>query len=76
MNFIRKLKRKYCKSHSHKWLYSFTCLNNVMQIRVCSRCHVVERYEHIMGDKYVWTALVERTNKGAKDFLAKNNIKE
>lgn len=76
MNFIRKLKRNYCKSHSHKWLYSFTCLNTVMQVRVCSRCHVVERYEPIIGDKHIWSALVERTNKGTKEFLAKNNIKE
>jgi len=65
---MKKLRRTLCKIFGHKWEYYFTVIGGRQDLRACTRCHQVERYEQSFPFK-AWLGTVQYTKKGAKDNL-------
>ena len=66
------MKHFLCKHFGHKWTYYVTGNTPQGHIRHCSRCNRSQELKElylISGTELGWMYLVQRTKKGAKQFI-------
>lgn len=66
---MSRFKMLLCRIFGHSFEYYFLHTDTNKNIRVCTRCHIAQEYKWLI-DKDIWSTLMWRTHKGAKEFFA------
>jgi len=58
-----------CKIFGHKWRYFITGCVLRRNFRSCKRCGIMQEHKELSVFGWCWVTLVERSTKGAKEWL-------
>jgi len=76
--FDGRYENPVCHYFNHKWIYYCNADSPQKQIRMCTRCHLVQEYKSViifgLNQSY-WSNLIQRTSLGAKEWITGSNIK-
>jgi len=60
-----------CKIFGHRYVYSILPDSPLRNLRVCTRCGIIEEYRDMTTSIKGWFQLVSRTKMGAMKLLGK-----